>query len=111
MCFIFNLGNKILLKQIKLLPEEVAELKESVKELKTMTEVSASANYVGKKSFVEEFNLNLPLRNLEDFKAFDKEFKSNNECSHRFVSLSIQKFPSCVSHFCKFNSISKYILV
>ena len=62
-----------ILKKIKSLRAEMREIVKTQKSLKTMVEIDMSARYIENKPFEEEFNLNLPLKTLEDkllFKLF-----------------------------------------
>ncbi|XP_033220748.1 uncharacterized protein LOC117175210 [Belonocnema kinseyi] len=55
-----------ILKEIRTLKADVHEISVVHEELKTIMEIERSAQYVSKKTFQEEYNLQLPFKNLED---------------------------------------------
>ena len=79
---IYFFSDKMFLRGIRSLRAEVKNLAEQQNTLLIMMEGISSASYIGKKSFAEEYDLDLPSKSFEEFTAFENKLKTDEECTH-----------------------------
>ena len=72
---------------MKGLRSDIKEVNRSQQTIITMLENLQGDKYVGKISFSEKYNLQLPLQTLEDLQNLEKQITTDEECCNSFVCL------------------------
>ena len=72
---------------LRRLRAEIKEVQANQVSLMNMYEAVVCTNYVPKKTFAEEYTLELPFKTLQELIDFDNQLGTDEKCCKHFVSL------------------------
>ena len=94
----FFYWDDLLIREIRGLRTEIREVQANQVSLMNMNKAVACTNYVPKKTFAEEYNLELPFETLQEFTDFDNQLWTVEKFYKKFVCLPFNVIISVTLH-------------